>query len=740
MTEQIISRDLVLVGGGHSHVHVLRSLAERPIAGLRTTIISREVLTPYSGMLPGYIAGHYDWLDIHLDLATLCSVPGTRLITGTVSALDLDNRLLSCNDRPPVRFDLLSINVGTVPATGHVHGADRFGMAAKPINRFVLQWHVLREKLLAEPDRRFRIAVVGGGANSVELALAMDHRLRVTEGLNNIEMILIAAAPELITGHKPQTRRMLMKELGKRHFDVHLGARVIAVEDGALETDVDGRLEIDEVLWATKAVPQSWPGDAGLVVDEDGFIMVNDKLQSLSDAKVFAAGDIATIVGDPRPKTGVFAVQQGRVLAENLRRAVAGEALKSFRSQDLFLSFISTGDRRAVVSRGDFAMTGRWVWRWKDWVDRRFMARFAVRADSDSRPEGTIMAAGVAAGASREGLARGDELLDRVFARLNLSLPAKAVVGTAEDAALLRPVVNSLEVQTIGSLGELVSDPYLLGRIAVAHTMNNIFSMGGVPRTAMVSVTIPLATRACMEDDLFLLLSGVVSALEPIGASVIAGHARVADRLNINIAVTGTVDESDALYRRRAAIDNLLILTKPVGTGILLAAAREARCRSDWLFGAINSMQVAHLEALTTLRTAGVRSCTAIAESGVLGHVRDMVGGAKLSAELWPEHVPWLDGALELLATGSIEFLRDSNERVLEGLDCGEFGSADPRVRGLSDAQTSGGLLVAIRAEKAVQCVSALREIGYLRTAIVGRVLPPGVDGTWCTLTSPDTD
>ncbi len=370
------SRDLVLVGGGHSHVQVLESLAAQPLPAMRTTLISREVMTPYSGMLPGFIAGHYASGDMHIDLAPLCAAAGVRLIHDEVRGVDLDSRRVLCAEHPALHFDLLSINAGSAPATGTIHGADRIGIAVKPIHRFIPQWEALLGRLRAKPDRPVRVAVVGGGASGVELALAIDHRLRVVEGLEHVEMMLISAARELLVGHSPRAGRLLLAELQRRGFDVHLGARVVAAETGVVETDVDGRLHVDEVLWATQAVPQSWPGDAGLVVDADGFVLVNDLLQSVSDPAVFVTGDAATIDGHRRPKSGVFAVRQGAALARNLRSIAAGDAPAPFRPQKHYLALISTGDRRAVAVRGAWVASGRWVWRWKDRIDRRFIARF----------------------------------------------------------------------------------------------------------------------------------------------------------------------------------------------------------------------------------------------------------------------------------------------------------------------------------------------------------------------------
>ncbi|MFQ5635976.1 MAG: FAD-dependent oxidoreductase, partial [Gammaproteobacteria bacterium] len=287
--------DLVLLGGGHSHVQVLRSLARDPVAGLRTTLVSRDVMTPYSGMLPGFIAGHYRWRDIHIDLAALAVAAGARLIVGEVKEVDPDNGRVMPAGRAPIRSDRLSINSGAAPCTEQIVDADRFGIQVKPIDRFVPKWQALLERCRNLDGENFRLAVVGSGAGGVELALAIRYRLEVVEKIDTVEILLISAADRLLLGHNNGVRERMQRLLSDRRLDVHLSARVTAARDGALETDVDGTIPVDEVLWVTQAASPSWASVAGLTVDEAGFILVTDTLRSVSHPEIFAAGDIATI-------------------------------------------------------------------------------------------------------------------------------------------------------------------------------------------------------------------------------------------------------------------------------------------------------------------------------------------------------------------------------------------------------------------------------------------------------------
>ena len=319
----MISKDLVLVGGGHSHALVLRMLAMRPIAGLRITLVSPASHTPYSGMLPGLVAGHYSFEQTHIDLARLCQWAGVRFIAAQVTALDPSTRRLSLADRPDIEYDLVSIDIGSQPELDSVPGAREYSVPVKPVAGLWQRWQDLLQRLADLPaGRRQRIAVVGGGAGSVELGLAMAHRL----AREPVDLELWCGAPEILQGYNPRARRATMAALARHGVTVALDARVERVEAAHLLL-ADGReAPFDELFWCTGAAAAPWVAASGLPVDERGFLAVTDSLQSVADDRVFGAGDIATQLNHPRPKAGVYAVRQGPVLAHNLRAAAAGQA------------------------------------------------------------------------------------------------------------------------------------------------------------------------------------------------------------------------------------------------------------------------------------------------------------------------------------------------------------------------------------------------------------------------------
>jgi len=334
------------------------------------TLISARRHTPYSGMLPGLIAGHYDYHQSHIDLARLAGYARAGFVAMEAVALDAGERLLFLADGRRVEYDILSIDIGSTPPTFGIPGVPEHVIPAKPIETLLPAWEGLRTRAAGLK----RLALVGGGAAGVELVLAMQYRLRQDGAVPGFD--LITDTPFVLPGHNVKARRMLQSILDERGVRVHAGRKVAAVEPGRVALDDGAGVDVDAVFWVTGAAPAAWLRAGGLQTDDAGFIAVNPCLQSLSHAAVFAAGDCASVTGQPRPKSGVFAVRQGAPLSGNLRRALAGQALQSYTSSPHALALISAGGKYAIATRNDWALKGAWVWLWKDWIDRRFVQTY----------------------------------------------------------------------------------------------------------------------------------------------------------------------------------------------------------------------------------------------------------------------------------------------------------------------------------------------------------------------------
>ncbi len=370
-------KDLVLVGGGHTHVHVLRSFGLKPMPGVRLTLIGRDVETPYSGMIPGFVAGHYSFDECHIDLAWLCDSTGARLVRGEATGIDCARRQVLLKDGPAVSYDLLSIDVGSAPNLDTIPGARAWATPVKPIAELARHWTDFLERMktwLGPLD----VAVIGGGAGGVELALAIDHRLRAVAKGAQVQ-VTVVTKDEILTGQAAAARRRMRAIFQRRGLRLLEKAATVQIERGAVQLESGKWLHADAVFVVTEASAAPWFAETGLPLDQRGFLAVEDTLRSTGDERVFAVGDCATVLKHPRPKAGVFAVRQGPPLTENLRRVLLGQATEPFVPQTRYLSIIGTGDGRAMATRGGWAIEGAWVWRWKDHVDRKWIRLYQRR-------------------------------------------------------------------------------------------------------------------------------------------------------------------------------------------------------------------------------------------------------------------------------------------------------------------------------------------------------------------------
>jgi selenide,water dikinase len=367
---------IVLAGGGHSHLEVLRAFGRAPVPGVELVLVSPHRWAPYSGMLPGLIAGHYAFEAAHVDLERLARFAGARFLPALVDALDPAGAV-TLADGARLEFDFASLDIGSTPGASGIPGASEHAVAVKPVARFLDAWGQAVKR--ARSGALQRAAVVGGGAAGVELALAMQHRIAVASGRPDaVRWALVTDAEVLLPLHCARARSILERVLRARGVVVYRGRPATRVDSDGVVVAGGARIEADLVVWATGAAASPRLAASGLAVDERGFVAVDETLRSVSHPRVFAAGDCATILDHPRPKSGVYAVRQGPPLATNLRRALAGEPMVRYVPQAGALALISTGDRYAVATRGAWAVEGRWVWRWKDWIDRRFVARYAA--------------------------------------------------------------------------------------------------------------------------------------------------------------------------------------------------------------------------------------------------------------------------------------------------------------------------------------------------------------------------
>ena len=369
---------LVLAGGGHAHIEVLRDLAERPGSGIGVTLVNPRPRMVYTGMVPGAIAGHYRLEDCVVDLEALARRANARFVLGAIFRVDSVNRRVHCADGEILEYDILSLDVGSRVSAGGAAGVEQHATPVRPMETLMKGWADVMSHTRA--GKVGSITVVGGGAAGVELALAMEYRLRRETPNAPPHVRVVTDTGAIVPEFSAGARRRLMLALGRGNIGVHVSSRVTEVGADFVRLDKGLVFASDATFWATGASAPPWLASSGLATDARGFLLTNDMLQSVTDRDVFAVGDCATREGHPLPKAGVFAVRAAPVLAANLRAAAHGGALTPFETSPRYLALVSTGRRHAVGVWGSLSFQGGWAWRWKDRIDRAFIARYAGAA------------------------------------------------------------------------------------------------------------------------------------------------------------------------------------------------------------------------------------------------------------------------------------------------------------------------------------------------------------------------
>jgi selenide,water dikinase len=707
------TRDLVLVGGGHAHALVLRRWAMEPLPGARLTVIDPAPAVSYSGMLPGFVAGHYARAELDIDLVRLARAAGARLILGAAEGIDLSARTVAVAGRPPVAWDVLSLDIGVTSAMPELPGFARHGVPVKPLSPFAAAWAAFA----ADPGQA-RVCVIGAGVAGVEIALAIAHALRHRPG-----RVTLIDSGRALSAVAPATRRRLHGHLAARGVTVEEGAVIAAVHADHVEL-ADGRaIASDFTVGAAGARPAPWLAGTGLVLHA-GHVAIDDRLRA-SAADVFAAGDCAHMTATPRPKAGVFAVRQAPVLFHNLRAALGGGPMRRYRPQRDYLKLISLGGRSALAEKWGTAVAGAALWRLKDRIDRRFMAMFttlpAMPRPAVPRPAARGLAEAMGEAPPCAGC--GAKVARSVLAGALSALPAArgdVLLAAGDDAAIL--MTGGLrEVLTTDHLRAVTPDPVLMTRIAAVHALGDIWAMGAQPRAALLSLVLPPMTPALQSRTLAEIVATAAEVLGAAGAAIAGGHTTQGEEFAIGVTLTGLCARAPITLAGAQAGD-ALILTKPIGSGTVLAAEMRGRARGADVAACWRAMCRPQDRAAAIL--AGAHAMTDVTGFGLAGHLAAMAEASGLAAQLDLAGIPLLPGAEALAAAG----IRSSLWAGNRGGAGPVFGPPGPRFDLLFDPQTCGGLLAAVPAAEAPALLAALLAAGE-GAAIIGALTagPPGI-------------
>lgn len=691
------TRDLVLVGGGHAHALVLRAWGMDPLPGARVTVINPGPTAPYTGMLPGHVAGHYGRDDLEIDLVALCQHAGARLIVDRAVGFERTRKEVLLARRGPVAYDVASIDIG-ITARMDLEGFEEHAIGAKPLDAYAARWRRFLEQV-SSGERSAQVAVIGGGVAGCELAMAMSHAMPA-----GAEVTVIEAGPQ-ISGVGNKARALLLAEMSALGVVIRYGAKVVKIEAQRVMLEAQEPVPAALCVGAAGAFPHAWLQDTDLPL-KDGFIEVGPDLGVLGDTHLFAVGDCAHMGFAPRPKAGVFAVRAAPVLHRNLRAALAGGVRKPFAPQKDYLKLISLGRKSAMAEKFGLAFKGPLLWRWKDRIDRAFMERL-----SDLPVMARARAKGAAALGVREILADkplcggcGAKVGSGVLGGVLAALPkpqGEVVAGAGDDAAILRTAGGGFQVISTDHLRGFIADPALMARIAAVHALGDVWAMGATPQIALASYILPQMSAGLQTRTLAEISDAVAQVFQVAGAQVVGGHTTMGAELTIGFTVTGTRAQMPITVAGGKAGD-ALILTRPIGSGVIMAAHMQGIAGGRDVTKALQVMATPqHVEAAIL---GDANAMTDVTGFGLAGHVQALARASHVDAVLRLADIPFYDGARALSDKGVASSLMPANRA-----DAAVEGVADPL---LFDPQTAGGLLAAIPQELVDTVLRALADKG----------------------------
>ena len=698
---------LVLAGGGHSHALLLRRWMLQPrLKPARTAVVlvNRRSTALYSGLVPALVAGLVPEADCAIDLRELCRCAGVAFLQAEITGLDPAAGTLLLRGRPPLRYSALSLDVGAQTAPGAAAPAQ----PVKPLEPFLAWLQRRLESQSSQPP----LAIRGGGAAAVELALALRAR--------GLRPRLLLRSRALHLG-SPAAQGRAEALLARRGISVER-----AVAPGATAD-----------LACTGSVAPPWLAASGLPVDgATGRVLCEPTLQVQGHPQLFASGDCALVASAPRPPSGVWAVRAAPLLAHNLRRQLEGRGrrLRPWRPQRLALQLLGDGGSgadgrpRALALYGPICVgPSRWIWRWKQRIDRRFMAMFPSPARARRRPA----LAGAEAPMACRGCAA--KLPAQPLEAALRRLAGTALAPPPQDAA---PVLDlpdgGVLLQSVDGFPALVADPWLNARLTTLHACSDLWASGAAVHSLQAVITLPQAAPSLQEEWLLQSLAGVRSVLDPLGAALLGGHSlegRDGAGLGLSLSVNGMAPPGRQWGKGPLPEGAVLLLSRPIGSGVLFAAAQAGLADAAWIDAALELMQGNQAPLVPLLAQHGCLACTDVTGFGLLGHLGEMLAPDQ-ALELDAAAVPAMAGALALLERGLASSLAPANARALAALaPVGPVQLRHPvdaaRQQLLIDPQTCGPLLAALPAAGAEAALAAVRAAGFPQAVLIGRVLSP---------------
>jgi len=705
-----ITNDLVLIGGGHSHLSVLMKLSKKPLNGNRITLITNEIDTPYSGMIPGYIEGIYSWRDSHIDLYRLCLKLNVRFIHAEVERVSAHEKEIYFKDRPKIKFDVLSINTGIQSNNREIKGAAKYCLPVKPISK-------LANNFLNKITNFKSIAFIGGGAGSVELALAIKKRfLNINQ---DIKITIITGKRGLLSTFPQKTKLTSLKTLEKFKIDIIEYKRVLEVKPKQIILSDKSMLKIDKAILSTNSMTPKWLAKSDILLTKDNYILVNKSFQT-NYKYVFASGDVIDFNNQNLKKAGVFAVRSGKPLAINIRKFILGKKLVEYKFNKNYLALIGTSKRSAIATKYNLTFNSRFFFYLKKYIDQNFIKKFS---DFKIRKKFTLEALKTDVlnifVKHKEKITDENDIMQCKGCAAKVPLNAlkqalpKDIVSTSEDAV---SVPGHPELyQTVDMISSIITDPFLLGKIAANHSISDMVSVNSKITSAMMILQLPLSKTEINSRDLEQVLLGANEIFKTIDCPLIGGHTMIGKDKDpiIGFSILGQKQKKIKIMKNRRKIKtkDLLILTEKIGSGLIFAGINNYLIDSHFQIDVIKQMIKGNLNFGKISNQLNILSMTDITGFGLANHLLNLIkrDNSKTGLTIYPNKIPLFEGVNECLNKDIKSSLFKSNydiaqKDIIYKRDKSKLDNI------LYDPQTVGGIAFIIPQEEKYKHFKVLKE------------------------------
>ena len=701
-----INNDLVLIGGGHSHIMLMMELLKKPIQGNRITLISNEIDTPYSGMIPGFIEGIYSWRETHIDLYKLCFKLDIRFIHSEVLEISANNKEIILKNRPKIKFDVLSINIGIQSNYKTIKGALKYCIPVKPISK-------LSKNFLSEIKKNNNIAFIGGGSASVELALGLQKRFKNTK--SNLKISIVTGKNGLLSSFPIKTRKIAKQTLQNSQINVIEKVEVTEVQKDKLILSDKTILKIDKSILSTNAMAPEWIEKSDIILNSNNFIIVNDKFQTNYNY-VFAAGDIVDFNNQNLSKSGVFAVKSGKPLAKSIRGFIQKKVAIPYKFNKNYLSIIGLSNGLAIATKYNFTFTSRFSFLLKKLIDQQFVKKFnnlnlgnsytfknlfkifnvIIQKNNGNIPGHQMQCRGCAAKVD--------------FNTLKTTLP-KEIITTSEDAIKINNYPKLY--QSVDMISSIVSDPYLLGKIAANHAISDIIAVNSKLISALMILQLPYSNSEINSRDLEQVTSGASEVFKLAGCSISGGHTMVGKDKDpvIGFSVIGEKKSVNKKNLNKLKVNDILILTEKIGSGIIFSGINNDIIDSYYQIEVLNQLSQGNINFSKISDKLKILSMTDITGFGLANHLLNLIkrDKGKTGLTVYADKIPIFNGVKEALSKNVRSSLFEKNFNTAQkDLVYDRENKLIDEI--LYDPQTVGGLAFIIPQEEKVKQFKILKE------------------------------